>query len=190
MKEFSTEEGRAASKSPHLKFGYFFSMSHQAVSANIIPSGGREEEEECRSVEEEEECRRGDVEEWKKRGNEEEWRKREEEEWRKREEEKECRRKEEEEECRRGEKDEWKKSEEEKACRRERSRSGGRERIRRSGGRKRRRRSGGTFYRCGVSSLHSSSACCYQCKNVECSLKFCSAFSNPHIMFSLCKFFL
>jgi hypothetical protein len=31
------EEGRAASKSPHLKFGYFLSMSQQAVSADIIP---------------------------------------------------------------------------------------------------------------------------------------------------------
>jgi hypothetical protein len=31
-------EGRAASKSPHLKFGYFLSMSQQAVSADIIPN--------------------------------------------------------------------------------------------------------------------------------------------------------
>jgi hypothetical protein len=32
------EEGRAASKSPHSKFGYFLYMSQQAaVSANIIP---------------------------------------------------------------------------------------------------------------------------------------------------------
>jgi hypothetical protein len=30
------EEGRAASKSPHKKFGYFLSISQQAVSANII----------------------------------------------------------------------------------------------------------------------------------------------------------
>jgi hypothetical protein len=30
------EEGRAASKSPHQKFGYFLSMSQQADSADII----------------------------------------------------------------------------------------------------------------------------------------------------------
>ncbi len=30
------EEGRVASKSPHYTFGYFLSMSHQAVSADII----------------------------------------------------------------------------------------------------------------------------------------------------------
>jgi hypothetical protein len=30
------EEGRAASKSLHQKFGYFLSMSQQAVSADII----------------------------------------------------------------------------------------------------------------------------------------------------------
>jgi hypothetical protein len=30
------EEGRAASKSPHSKFGYFLSVSQQGVSANII----------------------------------------------------------------------------------------------------------------------------------------------------------
>jgi hypothetical protein len=30
------EEGRAVSKSPHKKFGYFLSISQQAVSANII----------------------------------------------------------------------------------------------------------------------------------------------------------
>jgi hypothetical protein len=30
------EEGRAASKSPHEKFGYFLSISQQAVSADII----------------------------------------------------------------------------------------------------------------------------------------------------------
>jgi hypothetical protein len=29
------EEGKAASKRPHLKFGYFLSISHQVVSANI-----------------------------------------------------------------------------------------------------------------------------------------------------------
>jgi hypothetical protein len=29
------EEGRAASKSPHQKFGYFLSVSQQAVSADI-----------------------------------------------------------------------------------------------------------------------------------------------------------
>jgi hypothetical protein len=32
------EEARAANKSPHLKFGYFLSMSQQAVSADIIPN--------------------------------------------------------------------------------------------------------------------------------------------------------
>jgi hypothetical protein len=31
----SIEEGRAASKSPHDKFGYFLSISQQAVSADI-----------------------------------------------------------------------------------------------------------------------------------------------------------
>jgi hypothetical protein len=30
------EEGRAVSKSPHYKFGYFLSISQQAVSADII----------------------------------------------------------------------------------------------------------------------------------------------------------
>jgi hypothetical protein len=30
------KEGRAASKSPHSKFGYFLSISQQAVSADII----------------------------------------------------------------------------------------------------------------------------------------------------------
>jgi hypothetical protein len=30
------EEGRAASKSPHYKFGYFLSISQQGVSADII----------------------------------------------------------------------------------------------------------------------------------------------------------
>jgi hypothetical protein len=30
------EEGKTASKSPHLKFGYFLSISHQGVSADII----------------------------------------------------------------------------------------------------------------------------------------------------------
>jgi hypothetical protein len=30
------EEGRAASKSPHKKFGYFLSISQQGVSADII----------------------------------------------------------------------------------------------------------------------------------------------------------
>jgi hypothetical protein len=30
------EEGRAASKSPHKKFGYFLSISQQAVSVDII----------------------------------------------------------------------------------------------------------------------------------------------------------
>jgi hypothetical protein len=32
----ATEEGRAASKSPYQKFGYFLSMSQQGVSADII----------------------------------------------------------------------------------------------------------------------------------------------------------
>jgi hypothetical protein len=32
------EEGRAASKSPQLKFGYFLSMFQQAVSDDIIPN--------------------------------------------------------------------------------------------------------------------------------------------------------
>ncbi len=32
------EEVRAASKSPHLKFGYFLSMSQHAVSADTIPN--------------------------------------------------------------------------------------------------------------------------------------------------------
>jgi hypothetical protein len=32
------EEGRAARKSPRKKFGYFLSMSQQAVSADIIPN--------------------------------------------------------------------------------------------------------------------------------------------------------
>jgi hypothetical protein len=32
------EEGRAASKSLHQIFGYFLSMSQQAVSADIIPN--------------------------------------------------------------------------------------------------------------------------------------------------------
>jgi hypothetical protein len=32
------EEDRAASKSPRYKFGYFLSMSRQAVSADIIPN--------------------------------------------------------------------------------------------------------------------------------------------------------
>jgi hypothetical protein len=31
------EEGRAVSKSPHYNFGYFLSISQQAVSANIRP---------------------------------------------------------------------------------------------------------------------------------------------------------
>jgi hypothetical protein len=34
----SIEEGRAASKSPFKKFGYFLSMSQQALSADIIPN--------------------------------------------------------------------------------------------------------------------------------------------------------
>ncbi len=33
---FVIEEGRAASKSPHRKFGYFLSLSQQGVSADII----------------------------------------------------------------------------------------------------------------------------------------------------------
>jgi hypothetical protein len=32
----SIEEGRAASKSPHYKFGYFLAISQQGVSADII----------------------------------------------------------------------------------------------------------------------------------------------------------
>ncbi len=32
------EEGRAASKSPNLKFDFFFFMSQPAVSADIIPN--------------------------------------------------------------------------------------------------------------------------------------------------------
>jgi hypothetical protein len=36
MMSLSIEEGRAASKSPHLKSGYFLSMSSQADSADII----------------------------------------------------------------------------------------------------------------------------------------------------------
>ncbi len=32
----SIEEGRAASKSPQYKFGYFLSISHQEVSADTI----------------------------------------------------------------------------------------------------------------------------------------------------------
>jgi hypothetical protein len=35
---YAIEEGRAASKSPHYKFGYFLSVSEQAVSADIIPN--------------------------------------------------------------------------------------------------------------------------------------------------------
>ncbi len=35
------EKDRAASKSPHLKFGYLFSMSQQAVSADIIQNSAR-----------------------------------------------------------------------------------------------------------------------------------------------------
>jgi hypothetical protein len=31
------EKGRVASKSPHLKFGYFLSISQQEVSADITP---------------------------------------------------------------------------------------------------------------------------------------------------------
>ncbi len=38
----SIEEGRAASKSPHLKFGYFLSLSQQAVSAGIIQNSAAE----------------------------------------------------------------------------------------------------------------------------------------------------
>jgi len=36
--EEGKEEGRAANKSPHQKFGYFLSLSQQAVSADIIPN--------------------------------------------------------------------------------------------------------------------------------------------------------
>jgi hypothetical protein len=35
---FNIEEGRAVSESPHYKFGYFLSMSQQAISADIIPN--------------------------------------------------------------------------------------------------------------------------------------------------------
>jgi hypothetical protein len=35
------EEGRAASKSPHKKFGYFLSFPQQAVSADIIKKFSR-----------------------------------------------------------------------------------------------------------------------------------------------------
>jgi hypothetical protein len=35
---YNIEEGRAASKSPHKKFGYFLSISQQTVSADIIPN--------------------------------------------------------------------------------------------------------------------------------------------------------
>ncbi len=35
MSRATIEEGGAASKSPHSKFGYFLSVSQQAVSANI-----------------------------------------------------------------------------------------------------------------------------------------------------------
>jgi hypothetical protein len=35
---YNIEEGRAASRSPHQKFGYFLSMSQQALSADIIPN--------------------------------------------------------------------------------------------------------------------------------------------------------
>jgi hypothetical protein len=34
------EEGKAASKSPHKKCSYFFSMSQQGVFADIIPNSG------------------------------------------------------------------------------------------------------------------------------------------------------
>ena len=34
------EEGRAVSKSPHKKFGYFLSISQQAVSADITQNSG------------------------------------------------------------------------------------------------------------------------------------------------------
>jgi hypothetical protein len=34
--DITIEEGRAASKSLHLKFGYFLSISQQGVSADII----------------------------------------------------------------------------------------------------------------------------------------------------------
>ncbi len=30
------EEGRAVSKSPHSKFGYYLSVSQQGISANVI----------------------------------------------------------------------------------------------------------------------------------------------------------
>jgi hypothetical protein len=36
LTDFNIEEGRAASKSPHQRFGYFISMSQPAVSADII----------------------------------------------------------------------------------------------------------------------------------------------------------
>ncbi len=36
QRDLDIEEGRAASKSPHLKFGYFLSISQQGVSADII----------------------------------------------------------------------------------------------------------------------------------------------------------
>ncbi len=36
MRGGSIEEGRAASKRPHTKFGYFLSISQQGVSADII----------------------------------------------------------------------------------------------------------------------------------------------------------
>ncbi len=36
MNRRAVEEGRAASKSPHEKFGYFLSISQQEVSADII----------------------------------------------------------------------------------------------------------------------------------------------------------
>jgi hypothetical protein len=36
--EIPIEDGRAASKSPNKKFGYFLSMSRQAVSDDIIPN--------------------------------------------------------------------------------------------------------------------------------------------------------
>jgi hypothetical protein len=35
---YGIEEGRAASKSPHKKFGYFLSMSQQVFSADTIPN--------------------------------------------------------------------------------------------------------------------------------------------------------
>ncbi len=37
VRAYTIEEGRGASKSLHQKFGYFLSMSQQAVSADIIP---------------------------------------------------------------------------------------------------------------------------------------------------------